>query len=181
MTFTCALTSGDRLRALADTTIACTAGTAPSPIATGNYTVSIATTSTDHTFSADSATGAYYRIDAGGVTIASDVVKSQEVDLEDNEKKTFAVKFAAKATTLPRIYGENFPEVEIPCTLDEAGTTATCSPTTEHLKEGDNKILMRTGCATTGTDTTIVVNMKGASSMIALGKVLLIALAAFLL
>ena len=40
---------------------------------------------------------------------------------------------------------------------------------------------MKSGCVTTGTDTTIVVKFEGASSMITLGKVLLIALASFLL
>ena len=153
----------------------------PNPIKTGNYTVTITAADTAHTFSTEAATGAYYRVDAGEATIAQDAVKSQEIDLEDETKKTFAVKFAAKVDPIPRIYGQHYPEVEIPCTLDQTGTTATCSPTEDHLKEGDNKILMRTGCVKTGTDTAIVVKFEGASSMITLGKVLLIALASFLL
>ena len=181
-TFTCKHPAqSGRLRALEDITIDCTKGTTQTEPAKGNYTVTIATTATGQTFSTDAATGAYYRIDAGGATIADDAVKSQEVDLEDDAKKTFAVKFAAAVDPIPRIYGQHYPEVEIPCALDQAGTTATCSPTEDHLKDGDNKILMRTGCATTGTDTTIVVKFEGASSMITLGKVLLIALASFLL
>ena len=182
-TFTCKhpAQESDRLRALADTTIECATGTTQADPAKGNYTVTIATTVTGQTFSTDAATGAYYRIDNGGAAIADDAVKSQEIDLEDDTKKTFAVKFAAAVNPIPRIYGQHYPEVEIPCTLDQAGTTATCSPTENHLKDGDNKILMRTGCVATGTDTTIVVKFEGASSMITLGKVLLIALASFLL
>ena len=179
-TFTCTLPAATADARLLAETIACTDNTQnPNPIKTGNYTVTI--TATGHTFSTDAATGAYYRVDAGGAAIADDAVKSQELDLEDDTKKTFAVKFAAAVDPIPRIYGQHYPEVEIPCTLDQAGTTATCSPTEDHLKEGDNKILMRTGCVKTGADTTIVVKFEGASSMIALGKVLLIALASFLL
>ena len=180
-TFTCPAQEEGRLRALTDTTIGCEEGTTQADPAKGNYTVTITTTTTGQTFSTDAATGAYYRIDNGGAAIANDAVKSQEIDLEDDTKKTFAVKFAAAVNPIPRIYGQHYPEVEIPCTLDQAGTTATCSPTEAHLKDGDNKILMRTGCVTTGTDTTIVVKFEGASSMITLGKVLLIALASFLL
>ena len=88
---------------------------------------------------------------------------------------------AAAVDPIPRIYGEHYPEVEIPCTLDNTNVTITCKPTKDHLKDGDNKILMRTGCVTSGTDTAIVVKFEGASSMITLGKVLLIALASFLL
>ena len=179
--FTCSLanTAAAGLRALKEETITWAVdGDAPEAV-TGNYTVTIA--ASGHTFSTEDATGAYYRIDGGGATIAQDAVKSQEIDLEDDTKKTFAVKFAAAVNPIPRIYGQHYPEVEIPCTLDQAGTTATCSPTEAHLKDGDNKILMRTGCVTTGTDTTIVVKFEGASSMITLGKVLLIALVSFLL
>ena len=180
--FSCTLPkeAENNARLLAET-ISCTDNTQnPNSIKTGNYTVTITATGTEHTFSTDAATGAYYRVDAGGATIAQDAVKSQEIDLEDDTKKTFAVKFVAKVDPIPRIYGQHYPEVEIPCILDEAGTTATCSPTEDHLKDGDNKILMRTGCVKTGTDTAIVVKLEGASSMITFGKVLLIALASFL-
>ena len=180
--FTCTLPAATNNGRLLAETIKCTDNTQnPNPIKTGNYTVTITATGNAHTFNTDAAIGAYYRVDAGGATIAQDAAKSQEIDLEDDTKKTFDVKFAAAVDPIPRIYGQHYPEVEIPCTLDQTGITITCSPTKDHLKDGDNKIFMRTGCVKTGTDTTIVVKLEGASSMITLGKVLLIALASFLL
>ena len=44
-----------------------------------------------------------------------DVTFYGPVDLEDDAKKTFAVKFAAAVNPIPRIYGQHYPEVEIPC------------------------------------------------------------------
>ena len=129
-----------------------------------------------NTVTVDKATGAYFRYDTD-VTIGANQTKSQTVDSKSSDKKSFTVAFDEEVeTALPRFYAEEKSEKEIPCTLSTDKKTATCTPTNDHMKDGNKyTIYYRTDCATKGTSTEIEVEYESAA-FAKLGSVLLIAL-----
>lgn len=157
----------------------CQAGEKPKTPKYGNYTVTAS--SEGNTIKDSGVTGAYFRYDAN-VVIGATQTKSQSVNSESSDKKSFTVAFdTAVETALPRFYAEEKSEIEIPCTLSSDKKTATCTPTSDHMKDGKTyTIYYRTNCAKTGTTTEIEVEYES-SAYAKLGSVLLIALGVVLL
>ena len=153
---------------------------APATPKYGNYTVK-ASSDSGNTIDDSGVTGAYFRYD-DNVAIGAKQETPQTVDSTSSDKKSFTVAFDTAVTTaLPRFYAEEKSEKEIPCTLSSDNKTATCTPTTDHMKDGKKyTIHYRTNCAKTGKTTGIEVEYES-SAFAKLGSVLLIALGVFLL
>lgn len=152
-------------------------GTSPTP-QYGNYTVT--PSSEGNTFKDSEVKGAYFRYDAN-VALGTAQTTSQTVDSESSDKKSFSVAFdTAVETALPRFYTAETSEKEIPCTLSTDKKTATCTPTSDHMKDGEKyTIYYRTNCAKKGTTTGIEVTYES-SAYAKLRNGLLIALGLFL-
>lgn len=83
---------------------------------------------------------------------------TQEIDVSQTDKKTFAIKFNPAFTEVPKIFTAKDSDKEITCTADKDNKVLTCTPSTTNMEEGkEYKVAFQQACEGAKVETGVTV------------------------